>query len=74
VVVQQAVARLPWGHNVSLLDRVGSRDERLWYARQPIGVSAYRLLEKLPAKLKGSLRTVAELEAELEGKIRPGDG
>jgi hypothetical protein len=30
-----------------------------------IGVSAYRLLEKLPAKLKGSLPTVEELEAEL---------
>jgi predicted nuclease of restriction endonuclease-like (RecB) superfamily len=38
---------------------------------KPIGVSAYRLLEKLPAKLKGSLPTVAELEAELGGKARP---
>ncbi len=35
-IVQQAVARLPWGHNVRLLDRIGSRDERLWYARQAI--------------------------------------
>jgi YhcG PDDEXK nuclease domain len=36
--------------------------------KKPIGVSAYRLLEKLPAKLKGSLPTVEELEAELGGK------
>jgi predicted nuclease of restriction endonuclease-like (RecB) superfamily len=35
-IVQQAVARLPWGHNVRLLDRIESRDERLWYARQAI--------------------------------------
>jgi predicted nuclease of restriction endonuclease-like (RecB) superfamily len=35
---------------------------------KPIGVSAYRLLERLPAKLKGSLPTVAELEAELGRK------
>ena len=41
---------------------------------KPIGVSAYRLLEKLPAKLKGSLPTVAELEAELRGKVRPRHG
>ncbi len=33
--------------------------------KKPIGVSAYKLLEKLPAKLKGSLPTVEELEAEL---------
>jgi hypothetical protein len=33
--------------------------------RTPIGVSAYKLLEKLPASLKGSLPTVEELEAEL---------
>jgi hypothetical protein len=41
--------------------------------KKPIGVSAYRLLEKLPAKLKGSLPTVEELEAELGGKMRPRD-
>jgi predicted nuclease of restriction endonuclease-like (RecB) superfamily len=33
--------------------------------KKPIGVSAYRLLERLPAKLKGSLPTVEEFEAEL---------
>jgi hypothetical protein len=41
--------------------------------KKPIGVSAYRLLEKLPARLKGSIPTVEELEAELGGKKgRPG--
>jgi len=42
--------------------------------RKPIGVSAYHLLEKLPSKLKGSLPTVEEFEAELGGKMKPRDG
>ncbi len=30
--VQQAVARLPWGHVTVLLSRLGSREDRDWYA------------------------------------------
>lgn len=37
---------------------------------KPIGVSAYRLLEKLPAPLKASLPTVEALEAELRAKTK----
>ncbi len=35
-VVQQVVARLPWGHNVRLVEAVKDETERLWYARQAI--------------------------------------
>ena len=35
-IVQQAVAQLPWGHNVRLLDHVKERDERLWYVQATI--------------------------------------
>ena len=35
-ILQQLVAKLPWGHNVRLLDRVKTRDERLWYAEAAI--------------------------------------
>lgn len=35
-IVQQAVAQLPWGHNVVLLDKLNSPDERLWYAAKAI--------------------------------------
>jgi len=35
-IVQQVVARLPWGHNVRLLEAVKAPDERAWYARQAI--------------------------------------
>lgn len=35
-IVQQLVAQLPWGHNVRLLDKVNSAEERLWYVRGAI--------------------------------------
>ena len=35
-IVQQAVARLPWGHNVRLLEAVKGPAERLWYACQAV--------------------------------------
>src|ERR1700691_404792 len=34
--VQQVVARLPWEHNVRLIETVKSPVERHWYARQAI--------------------------------------
>jgi hypothetical protein len=49
----------------------GHRRDALRDTKKPLGVSAYRLLEKLPAKLKGSFPTVEELEAELGRKMRP---
>jgi predicted nuclease of restriction endonuclease-like (RecB) superfamily len=35
-ILQQLVAKLPWGHNVRLLDYLKTREERLWYARATI--------------------------------------
>ncbi|MFK7861675.1 MAG: DUF1016 N-terminal domain-containing protein [Granulosicoccus sp.] len=35
-IVQQLVAQLPCGHNLRLLDRLKSPEERSWYARQAI--------------------------------------
>lgn len=35
-ILQQAVAKLPWGHNVRLLDLVKNPEERLWYVEQAI--------------------------------------
>lgn len=29
--VQQAVAQIPWGHNIVLLDKISDPDERTWY-------------------------------------------
>lgn len=35
-IVQQVVARLPWGHNVCLLDKLEIQEERLWYAQKTL--------------------------------------
>jgi predicted nuclease of restriction endonuclease-like (RecB) superfamily len=35
-ILQQLVAKLPWGHNVRLLDLVKKQEERLWYAHAAI--------------------------------------
>jgi len=65
--LQQVVARLPWGHNVRLLDTVKEGDARAWYARQAIqygwsrdilGVSAYP-----PKKVQQAL--------SIAGRMRP---
>ena len=34
--VQQAAAQLPWGHNLVLLDRLNTPEERRWYAAKAI--------------------------------------
>jgi predicted nuclease of restriction endonuclease-like (RecB) superfamily len=34
--VQQVSAQLPWFHNCVLLDKLTSREERVWYARAAI--------------------------------------
>lgn len=35
-IVQQAVAQLPWGHNVVLLDRLPGPETRRWYASMAV--------------------------------------
>ena len=35
-IVQQVVARIPWGHNLRLLDKVADPATRLWYAEKTV--------------------------------------
>jgi predicted nuclease of restriction endonuclease-like (RecB) superfamily len=35
-IVQQAVAQLPWGHNLVLLERLNTPEERRWYAAKAV--------------------------------------
>jgi predicted nuclease of restriction endonuclease-like (RecB) superfamily len=35
-IVQQAAAQIPWGHNLMLLDKLDSPDQRLWYTRKAL--------------------------------------
>lgn len=33
-IVQEPLAQIPWSHQIALLERLSSAEERLWYARQ----------------------------------------
>ena len=35
-ILQQLVAKLPWGHNVRLIEQIKDPAERLWYAEQTL--------------------------------------
>ena len=35
-LVQQAVAQIPWGHNIALIEKVKDSEQRLWYAEKTI--------------------------------------
>ena len=34
VIVQEALAQLPWYHNIALLEKLKTEEERLWYAKK----------------------------------------
>ncbi len=36
LIYATAVAQIPWGHNVALLERLFDKNQRLWYAQQTI--------------------------------------
>jgi predicted nuclease of restriction endonuclease-like (RecB) superfamily len=35
-IVQQAVAQLPWRHNIALIEKLDKTEDRLWYAEQAL--------------------------------------
>lgn len=35
-IVLQVVAQIPWGHNQSLLNKLDTLDQHLWYARKAV--------------------------------------
>jgi predicted nuclease of restriction endonuclease-like (RecB) superfamily len=35
-ISQQAVGQIPWGHNVLLIQKLDSKEERIWYAKKTI--------------------------------------
>lgn len=36
IIVQQLVAQLPWGINIALMDKLSSKEERIWYAKKAL--------------------------------------
>ena len=54
-IVQQVVARLPWGHAIKLVESVKSPEQRIWYARQAAehGWSRNVLIHQIDSDLFG---------------------
>lgn len=54
-IVQQPVAQLPWGHNVVLLTKLDSTDDRIWYAARCVehGWSRAVLATQIASDLRG---------------------
>lgn len=58
----QAVAEIPWGHNVILLEKLKDPVERLSYAQKIIEHGWSRAV---PAEIRSNLPSIEELEKEL---------
>ena len=54
-ITQQLAAKLPWGHNMVLLDKISNESDRLWYAQRAIenGWSRNVLVMQIESNLKG---------------------
>jgi len=52
-IVQETLAQIPWYHHIALLEKVKSREERLWYARQVVenGWSRNVLVHQIESRL-----------------------
>lgn len=52
-ILQQLVAKLPWGHNTVLIDKLSTYDDRLWYVDQTIenGWSRAVLVHQIESRL-----------------------
>src|ERR1051326_5935098 len=53
IILQQVVAKLPWGHNLVLLDKIKTTEERIFYAQKTIenGWSRNVLLHQIETEL-----------------------
>lgn len=68
--VQQAVAQIPWGHNVVLLDKVSDPEERYWYIDtcQRNGWSRAVLIHQIESGLY-QRQAVAEKVSNFENRL-----
>ena len=78
-VVQRCVAQLPWRHNIALLEKLKSDEERLWYAQQTLenGWSRdilvmqieTRLLERQGSAITNFERTLPKVDSDLANQL-----
>ena len=68
--VQQAVAQIPWGHNVAILDKVSDADARIWYidACRRNGWSRNVLIHQIESNLYAR-QAIAEKVSNFERRL-----
>lgn len=55
-IVQEALARIPWSHQIALLEKLSSAEERLWYARQSAAAGWSHSILRLQIESRAHLR------------------
>lgn len=74
-MLQQPVARLPWGHNIVLLDKLEDEAERTWYATKAVqhGWSRKVLVAEIASRLRerqgGALTSFASTLPERDSEL-----
>ncbi len=68
--VQQAVAQIPWGHNIVLLDKISDPDEKIWYGEecQKNGWSRSVLVHQIESRLY-QRQVLAEKVSNFESRL-----
>jgi len=59
LILQQVVAKLPWAHNITLLEKISNNSKQLWYAKKSIenGWSRSTLVMQIESKLKNRIES-----------------
>jgi hypothetical protein len=57
----ESLSRIPWGHNILLLEKIADPILRLWPLKHPIGIAEYRLTWPMPDELAANLPSPAVL-------------
>lgn len=78
-VVQRCVAQLPWRHNIALLEKLKSTEERLWYAQKTVENGWSRdilvmqiethLLERQGSAITNFERTMPQIDSDLATQL-----
>ena len=74
-IVQQVVAQLPWGHNVTLLEKLRTPETREWYARSAIEhgwsreVLQHQIMSKLHSRVGAATSNFERLLPDGESEL-----
>ena len=71
-IVQEALAQIPWSHQIALLEKLSSAEERLWYARQSAASGWSHSILRLQIERQAHLRHGQALN-NFERTLPPGD-